>query len=104
MHGATSTVMENGHMGVAEFQNTSPGTYDAILMDIQMPVMNGLEATAMIRNLKRPDAKMIPIIAMTANAFAEDVQVSLESGMNAHVAKPISIDALCDAVAKHVIK
>lgn len=103
MHGATSTIKENGHMGVSEFQNTSPGTYDAILMDIQMPVMNGLEATVAIRNLERPDAKTIPIIAMTANAFAEDVQASLESGMNAHVAKPISIEALCDAVAKHVI-
>ena len=70
------------------------GTYDAILMDIQMPVMTGYEAAAAIRALDRPDAKTIPIIAMTANAFAEDVQAALAAGMNAHVAKPIDLDVL----------
>lgn len=104
IQGASSTVKENGYLGVTEFQNTRPGTYDAILMDIQMPVMNGLEATAVIRNLERPDAQTIPIIAMTANAFAEDVQASLESGMNDHVAKPISMEELCGAIARHVRK
>lgn len=104
MDGATFTVRENGYLGATEFQNTRPGIYDAILMDIQMPVMNGLEATATIRALERPDAQTIPIIAMTANAFAEDVQASLKSGMNDHVAKPINMDELCSAIAKHVRK
>ncbi len=104
MDGATFTVRENGYLGATEFQNTRPGIYDAILMDIQMPVMNGLEAAATIRALERPDAQTIPIIAMTANAFAEDVQASLKSGMNDHVAKPINMDELCSAIAKHVRK
>ena len=71
-----------------------PGTYDAVLMDIQMPLMNGYEATRTIRSLPREDAGTIPIIAMTANAFAEDVQAALEAGMTAHVAKPIDLDVL----------
>lgn len=100
MEGAQSTVRENGYLGVKEFQNTDPGTYDVILMDIQMPVLNGLEAARAIRKMNRPDAATIPIIAMTANAFAEDVRASLESGMNAHVAKPIDIRTLCDAVKR----
>lgn len=104
MHGATSTVRGDGYLGMMEFQNAQPGTYDGILMDIQMPVMDGLEAAAAIRKLERPDARTIPIIAMTANAFAEDVQASLRSGMNAHVSKPISIDELRTAVAKYVRK
>lgn len=104
MQGAASTVRENGHLGVMEFQNACPGTYDAILMDIQMPVMNGLEAATAIRDLERPDAQTIPIIAMTANAFAEDIQASLKSGMNDHVAKPISMDELCSAITRHVRK
>ena len=74
------------------FESAS-GEYDAILMDIQMPVMNGYEASARIRQTDRPDARTIPIVAMTANAFAEDVQASLEAGMT-HVAKPIDIDIL----------
>lgn len=94
MEGAQSTVREDGFLGVKEFQNAGPGTYDAILMDIQMPVMNGLEAARAIRATKRADAGTIPIIAMTANAFAEDVKAALESGMNAHVAKPIDMNAL----------
>lgn len=100
MEGAQTTVRENGYLGVTEFRNTDPGTYDVILMDIQMPVLNGLEAARVIRQMDRPDAAAIPIIAMTANAFAEDVRASLESGMNAHVAKPIDIKTLCDAVKK----
>ena len=68
------------------------GTFDAILMDIMMPVMDGLTATKAIRALNRPDAGIIPIIAMTANAFAEDVQRCLDSGMNAHLAKPLDIE------------
>ena len=76
------------------FEGTPPGTYDAILMDVQMPVMNGYDATRAIRALPRADAAAIPIIAMTANAFAEDEKAALDSGMNAHVAKPIDIDLL----------
>ena len=82
------------------FRSAEPGTYDAILMDIQMPGMNGYEATRAIRSLDRRDAKEVPIIAMTANAFAEDVQAALEAGMNAHVAKPIDMDLLRAALGK----
>ena len=71
-----------------------PGTYDAILMDIQMPELNGYEATRIIRKMERPDATKIPIIAMTANAFAEDIQESLDAGMSAHIAKPIDTQLL----------
>ena len=81
----------DGEQTVQTFQECAPGTYDAILMDIQMPVMNGYEATRAIRSLPRKDALDIPIIAMTANAFSEDIQAALESGMNAHVAKPIDM-------------
>ena len=85
---------ENGKLAVDMFAGSAPGTYDAILMDVRMPVMDGLEATAAIRALDRPDAKRIPIIALTANAFDEDVQHSLQAGMNAHLTKPIEPDRL----------
>ncbi|MBR3327033.1 MAG: response regulator [Atopobiaceae bacterium] len=84
----------NGSIAVETFRESAPGTYDAILMDVQMPEMNGLEATTAIRALDRPDAKTIPIIAMTANAFDEDVQRSLQVGMNAHLSKPVEPDHL----------
>ena len=80
------------------FTASLPGTYDAILMDVQMPVMNGLEATARLRSLQRPDAKTVPIIAMTANAFVEDVKKSLEAGMNAHLSKPLDIDKVLSTI------
>jgi len=80
---------ENGKLAVDMFANSPENYYDAILMDIRMPVMTGLEATSAIRALDRPDAKSVPIIAMTANAFDEDVQRSLQSGMNAHLTKPV---------------
>ena len=73
------------------FRQSPAGTFDAILMDIMMPVMDGLTATREIRTLARPDAKTIPIIAMTANAFAEDAQKCKDAGMNAHIAKPLDI-------------
>lgn len=85
---------ENGRITVEMFQNSMPGTYSAILMDVRMPEMDGLEATAAIRALDRPDAKQIPIIALTANAFDEDVQRSLQAGMNAHLSKPVEPDHL----------
>lgn len=100
MEGASSERREDGIRTVAAFKSAEPGTYDAILMDIQMPGMNGYEAARMIRSLDRADAKEIPIIAMTANAFAEDVQAALEAGMNAHVAKPIDMDLLRAALGK----
>ena len=92
--GAGSQLESDGKKAVEAFLANPPGTYDAVLMDIQMPVMNGYEATRAIRALTREDAGTIPIIAMTANAFAEDVQTALEVGMTAHVAKPIDLDVL----------
>ena len=85
---------ENGKLAVELFKNSSVGYYDAILMDVRMPEMDGLEATTVIRALDRPDAQRIPIIAMTANAFDEDVQRSLQVGMNAHLSKPVEPDHL----------
>jgi signal transduction histidine kinase/DNA-binding response OmpR family regulator len=84
----------NGREAVDRFIESEEGYYDAILMDIRMPEMDGLEAAALIRRLDRPDAVTIPIIALTANAFDEDVQRSLQAGMNAHLCKPIDNDAL----------
>ena len=80
---------QNGRIAVDKFAQSAPGTYTAILMDVRMPEMDGLEATAAIRAMSREDAKHIPIIALTANAFDEDVQRSLQAGMNAHLSKPI---------------
>ena len=82
---------ENGKICVEKFEASAPGWYDAILMDLRMPVMTGYQATAAIRGMEREDAKTIPIIAMTADAFAEDIKRCLDCGMNAHVAKPIDV-------------
>ena len=84
----------NGRAAAELFAGSSPGTYDAILMDVRMPEMDGLEATQVIRAMDRPDARTIPIIAMTANAFDEDVQRSLQVGMNAHLSKPVEPEHL----------
>lgn len=86
--------MSIGLEALERFQQTTPGYYDAILLDIQMPVMNGYEAARAIRDLDRPDAKAIPIMAMTANAFAEDIQNAMNAGMNAHLSKPIDMEIL----------
>lgn len=94
MYGASSLVKTDGLQTVKEFADNRPGAYDAILMDIQMPEMNGYEATRAIRRMNRQDAADIPIIAMTANAFAEDIQASMDAGMTAHVAKPIDVSVL----------
>ena len=94
MLGARLETRENGALVLEAFRSTAPRTYDAILMDVRMPVMNGYEATRAIRRLDRRDAKTIPIIAMTANAFAEDVEAAMEAGMDAHVSKPIATDRL----------
>ena len=82
---------ENGQICVEKFENSSVGTYDGILMDIRMPVMTGYEATKAIRKLDRSDASTIPIIAMSADAFSEDIQKCLACGMNGHIAKPIDM-------------
>jgi len=82
---------ENGQIAVNIVKESEPGYYDGVLMDIQMPVMNGYESTKAIRALPDPELSRIPIIAMTANAFAEDIQHVLEVGMNGHIAKPINI-------------
>ena len=85
---------ENGKIAVEMFSESQIGYYDAVLMDVRMPEMDGLEATAEIRSLGRPDAEKVPIIAMTANAFDEDVQLSLQVGMNAHLSKPVEAERL----------
>ncbi len=97
----TVETAENGQIAVDLFR-ANPGRYDVILMDIQMPVMNGYEATQAIRALDVPRAKYVPILAMTANAFAEDKQKALEMGMNDHVAKPIDIRQLNRTLAKYL--
>ena len=84
-------IYENGQMVADAFEKSSPGQYSAILMDVQMPVMNGLEAARTIRSSLHPLAVTIPIIAMTANAFSEDIHDCLEAGMNAHVSKTIDM-------------
>ena len=93
----------DGEEVVEVFSNHPAGTFDIILMDIMMPKMNGYEATNAIRTLQnRPDARTIPIIAMTANAFAEDVQASLDAGMNGHIAKPIAMDEVVKTIARNL--
>ena len=94
IEGVSCEIVENGKIAAERFADSEEGKFDAILMDVQMPVMNGYEATRAIRALKRDDAVQIPIIAMTANAFAEDVKEALNAGMNAHVAKPIDMKLL----------
>ena len=94
IEGAECTICENGEEILKVFEQSAPGDYDMILMDIQMPVLNGYEATKEIRRSSHKLAKTIPIIAMTANAFSEDIQHSLAAGMNAHVSKPVEMKVL----------
>lgn len=100
--GADVTKAWNGQEAVELFRNSASGELDVILMDIMMPVMNGYEATQMIRSLDREDAKTIPIIAMTANAFTEDRIRAKEAGMNEHVAKPVDVEVLVKVIHKLV--
>ena len=102
--GAIITMVNDGQQAVELFNNNPVGTFDAILMDIMMPVMDGLTATKAIRALNRPDAGIIPIIAMTANDFAEDVQRCLDAGMNAHLAKPLDIEKVKKTICEHTIE
>ena len=94
IEGAECTICENGEEILKTFEQSAPGDYDMILMDVQMPVMNGYEATQAIRRSFHELAKTIPIIAMTANAFSEDIQHSLAVGMNAHISKPVEMTVL----------
>ena len=89
----------SGRQALEAFESHKPGTYAAILMDVMMPNMDGLDATRAIRALDRADAKVIPIIAMTANAFEEDARKCMEAGMNAHLPKPIRIERLVAVIA-----
>ena len=89
---------ENGKIAVDMFSEHPAGYYDAVLMDMRMPEMDGLEATRTIRAMDREDAKTIPIIALTANAFDEDVQRSLQAGLNAHLSKPVEPDVLFETL------
>ena len=96
--GALVTEAWNGKQAVEQFTQSAPGAFDVILMDVMMPEMNGLEATRAIRALPRPDAKTIPILAMTANAFSDDIQRSREAGMNEHLSKPLDLPLLLQAI------
>ena len=100
--GATVEVADNGQVAVDKFIGNPPDTYDLILMDVMMPVMDGLEATRQIRASAREDGRTIPILAMTANAFEEDKRKVLEAGMNAHLSKPIQLDQLFREISNHV--
>ena len=100
--GAEITVVRDGKEAVDLFRDSAEGTFDAILMDIMMPVMDGLTAARKIRAMDRPDARKIPIIAMTANAFKEDEEKCLKAGMNAHLAKPIEITKLLETLKENL--
>ena len=104
LEGMEADQAENGEEAVRMFSEKEAGYYDAILMDVRMPVMDGLTATGVIRKLERRDARTIPIIAMTANVFDEDVESSLKAGMNAHLAKPIEPDRLYGVLAELIGK
>ena len=98
--GINVNLVENGELAVKAFEESRPGEYAMILMDIMMPVMDGYEASRIIRNMKRPDAAKIPIIALTANAFAEDIVRSSEAGMDAHITKPIDENKLKECMLR----
>ena len=97
--GFTVETAENGRIAVDKVASSEPGYYDAVLMDIQMPVMDGYEATRAIRALDNKALAGIPILAMTANAFKEDEFAALEAGMQAHIAKPVDVNQLMKALA-----
>ncbi len=100
--GLSIVSVENGRQAVDAFASSAPWEFDAVLMDIMMPVMDGLEATRLIRGMDRPDAKLIPIIAMTANVYREDEEKSLQAGMTAHLTKPFIPDELIHILKNHI--
>ena len=103
-NGAEVETVKNGLEAVQHFEACESGTYDVILMDVMMPVMDGLTATKTIRSLERQDAKTIPIIAMTANAFREDAEKCMEAGMNAHLAKPLDDEKIKQTISEELRK
>ncbi len=101
VNGASVECAENGQDAVELFRRRPEGTYDVILMDVMMPVMNGYDAAREIRLMDKRDATDVPIVALTANAFMEDVRAAQEAGMNDHIAKPIDIDTVVQTLAKY---
>ena len=101
--GANLTVVENGLQAVRMFQEKPEGYFDAILMDIMMPAMDGYQAARAIRGSGKKDAETIPIIAMTANAFAEDKRKTMEAGMDAHLSKPLNVPELMETIRKFCV-
>ena len=104
LEGMTSERAANGKDAVELFNEKPVNYFDAILMDVRMPVMDGLSATGAIRSLDKADARTVPIIAMTANVFDEDVERSLQAGMNAHLSKPIEPNVLYETLAAYIRK
>ena len=104
MNGLEVVSAYNGKEAVEIFTDSPIGTFDAILMDMQMPEMNGCEAAKAIRALAREDAAKVPIIAVTANAFAEDIALTADAGMNAHISKPIDFTVLCTTLEQWIQK
>lgn len=102
MHGLFVETAENGLIAVNKFKASAPGEYAGILMDIQMPVMDGYEAAKTIRSLEREDAHVIPILALTANAFASDIGKANSAGMNDHIAKPIDIGVFMETLQRWI--
>jgi len=100
--GVAVVVAENGQKGVELFKNSAPNEFAFILMDVRMPVMDGMEATTCIRSLHRADAATVPVIALTANTFQEDIDACLQAGMNDHVGKPINPKTLYATIAKYL--
>ena len=100
MTGAKVETAENGKDAVEMVASANKGYYDMVFMDIQMPVMNGYEATAAIRSLDKAAGESVPIVAMTANAFAEDILLSKNAGMNEHIAKPLDMTRLRDVMRR----
>ena len=98
--GADVVTANDGKAAVDVFTASKPGMFDCVLMDLMMPVMSGYEATRVIRSLKRPDAKTVPIIALSANAFEEDVALSKDAGMNEHLAKPVDIHKMFQVMSR----
>lgn len=96
--GLVVTLAENGKEAVDLFAAAVPGTYQFIFMDIMMPVMDGLQAARLIRKMDRADAKTVPILAMTANAFQDDIQLSIDAGMNAHLTKPLNVEKIREVI------
>lgn len=96
--GSSVTIVKDGQQLVDAFQNSPPGTYDCILTDIMMPGLDGYQASRLIRSMKRDDAALIPIIALTANVFPEDMHKTIAAGMNAHISKPFDIHKLLECL------